>query len=204
MGKGRSGIGGSSSSQASINDAVEEYVSGEGMWINDYLRGREGSEYPLSKSEKEYLDNLDRATNNPLESQTLYRSVDAQVIFGDMTDLEFDNLQANIVYGDNQKLIKQDADKILSRNIVGRTFTEKGFMSTTKDLETALDWGGFTGSDMPVVLELKIPKGTKGKDLSNHRMDQGEVLLSRGQKYKINGIRGEQGSIYVTGEIING
>lgn len=50
-GESMGGRGASSSiiSKSSL-EAVEHYVSGEGMWINQYLRGRE--EYDLTQNEK--------------------------------------------------------------------------------------------------------------------------------------------------------
>ena len=53
------------------NDATEQYVSGEGMWINQYLRGR-GNFGELSDSEKEYLRDLDKATNGKITDNELY------------------------------------------------------------------------------------------------------------------------------------
>ena len=181
------------------NEATEYYVSGEGMWINNYLRGR-GDFGELSESEREYLKDLDRATNGTLADGTLYRIVDASAVFGDMTATEYENLVSRLVYGDNSRLVQASTDKFLNQS--GKTVTEKGFMSTTKDAAVAEEWGGFSGSDKPVVLEIKT-KGTKGVDLSRYDKNvsadqaQREVLLGRGQSYKIDNITARNGNVYV-------
>ncbi|MBR5583467.1 MAG: hypothetical protein IKW21_02960, partial [Lachnospiraceae bacterium] len=86
---------GSKVMSAEEQEAVEYYVSGDGMWINDALRGRHGlSESDLSGEERTLLKNLDSATNKGVVKQdTLYRSVDAEAVFGQMSDLDYENLR---------------------------------------------------------------------------------------------------------------
>ena len=181
--------------------AAEYYVSGDGMWINQYLRGNiNDPDFRFTQQDAEYLRDLDRATSNPLsENQTLYRSVDASAIFGRLSAIQYENLVSGLVYGDKYGMGKSES---LIKGVRGKTLTEKGFMSTTKDAQIAHEWGGFSGSSKPVVLELKVPKGTTGKDLSSHYMAQNEVLLSRGQQYMISGVSAKNGNVYVTAEII--
>lgn len=203
------GRGASSSivSKSSL-EAIEHYVSGEGMWINQYLRGRE--EYDLTQNEKRYLSDLEKATSDALgETPTLYRSVDASAIFGDMDNFEFDNFRSEIVHNGfsndkgsyAQSLAKKYREKATS--VVGKKITEKGFMSTTKDYKTARDWNGFTGSSKEVVMEIKTKKTTKGVNLGkkmsslNKRMGQNEVLLKNSQSYTINNVSSRDGKIYV-------
>ena len=181
--------------------AVEEYVSGDGMWINQYLRGR-GDFGELSPQEQQYLHDLDKATSKALGEETdLYRSVDASAVFGPMSDMQYENLHSHIVYGAKDRVIVQSAQQTLGR--AQGTRTDKGFMSTTKDEGLAADWGGFSGSDHPIVLKMRTNKGTRGRDLTksdkalNARMGQSEVLLGKGQSYKIGKVYGKNGSIYV-------
>lgn len=197
----RNGSGGFPRTDADAESAAEYYVSGDGMWINQYLRGSmDDSGFQFTLQDAEYLRDLDRAVSNPLvKDQTLYRSVDASAIFGSMSDIQYENLVSGLVYGDKYGLEKS---KGFIDAAQGRTLTEKGFMSTTKDAQVAHDWGGFSGSGKPVVMELKVPKGTTGKDLSSHYMAQDEVLLSRGQRYKINSISAKNGNIYVKAEVV--
>lgn len=186
------------------NEALEWYISGEGMWINEALRGRGGvSMDDLSGEERTLLKNLDSATNKEVVKQgTLYRSVDAEAVFGQMSDLDYENLRGLVVYGDTLGKgayadgIRQRIGNILNRTN-GKTINEKGFMSTTTDASIAMDWGGFTGSSKPIVLELKTNKRTKGADLTKHRMAQSEVLVARNQKYTIDSIGTKNGQIYV-------
>ena len=81
-----------------LNDATEYYVSGDGMWINQYLRGR-GDSGELSQSEKEYLKELDSSTTNKLKDATLYRNVDAEAIFNNISDADFMDMQQGLTYG---------------------------------------------------------------------------------------------------------
>ena len=187
--------------------AVEGYVSGDDMWFNQYLRGRMDEDIQLTPEELTRLDELKAATANPLEQDmTLYRSVDASAVFGDLSGIEYEHLVDYLVYGDKANLIVRDATRLLNK-IKGKELIEKGFMSTTKDKDTAMNFGGFTGSDKPVVLELKTPANAKGLDLGKHmkeldeRMGQHEVLLSPGAKYKVTDIDTENGQIYIKAEV---
>lgn len=182
-----------------INNVLENYVSGDGMWINSYLRNpvEFGN---LTEDEKEYLSIMDYALKNDIKETVLYRSVDAKAVFGNINDIEFDDLKSQLIYGnDNKKALE------LINSVKGKEIVEKGFMSTTTEQRIALDWGDFSGSDKPIVLELKTPKGTKGKNL--HFLDfedgpQREVLLARNTKYKINSIETKEGQIYLKAEVI--
>lgn len=182
-----------------INNVLENYVSGDGMWINSYLRNP--AEFGnLTEDEKEYLSIMDYALKNDIKETVLYRSVDAKAVFGNINDIEFDDLKSQLIYGnDNKKALE------LINSVKGKEIVEKGFMSTTTEQRIALDWRDFSGSDKPIVLELKTPKGTKGKNL--HFLDfeddpQREVLLARNTKYKINSIETKEGQIYLKAEVI--
>lgn len=191
------------------HQAVEDYVSGDMMFVNQILRGRAGD---LTDDDKEFVKLMDSALSDPLgKAQTLFRSVDAEAVFGKISDSDYQNMNTYLLYGKDSfgkgnyaDSIRKQVEGIVSRTN-GNTITEKGYMSTTKDKELAFDWGGFTGSEKPVVLEIKAPPGTMGRDLKEFDIEgdeQHEVLLARGQKYNITGIRGENGSIVVTVEII--
>lgn len=183
--------------------AIENYVSGEGMWINSWLRSDGGGEMgPLSSSEQEYVRQLDKALNKTVESDTLYRSVDASAIFGDSVD--FYNLEAAVVYGDNNRFAQTAVNQ--ANQAVGKTITEKGYMSTTRSEDVAANFGSFTGSENPIVMKIKTSKSTKGADVSNategirqaERSDpQKETLLARGQSYIVKKIYAKNGHIYV-------
>ena len=168
-------------------DAIEWYVSGDGQWINQYLRNP--SDFgKLSDDEKEKLELMTAATKRQtVQDKVLYRAVDAQAVFGKMSDIDFENLRSAIVYGDTSKPAKAMIDRM--QNIVGNTVTEKGFMSTTRDPEVAYNWDGYTGSTKDITLELRLPKGIHGFDVEDmfevDEEQQREVLLERGLSYKI-------------------
>ena len=188
---------------ANQKNAVESYVSGETMYINQALRGRMDS--PITPYDKQLIKDLDEALDIPLgKAQTLYRSVDAEAVFGEISSIDFENLQNSVVYGDKSKFAAQASEKYVGK-VEGATILEKGYMSTTKDADVAFDWGGFTGSEKPIVLRLNTPAKAHGLDLSAFEIEgdeQAEVLLMRGQRYKIRKITGENGSIVVNADIL--
>lgn len=188
-------------------DALDWYVLGNGMWINQYYRGIEDGFFNdmsdrtdfgnITDEEKRLMRLIDEATNNKLPSQILYRSVDAESIFGKMSDLDYENLVNKIVYKANDKYSNQAYEKLMKR--VKNSYTEKGHMSTTKNYEIARDWYGFTGSNKPIVLRIQTTNKTKGIDLDKHNVNRGqqEVLLRRNQTYKVKGISAKDGNIFV-------
>lgn len=193
----------------SKNDSLDYYVSGDGMWINKYLRNPEQFEKEngkLSDEDKQIIEELRNQTNSEtITDKKLYRSVDAKAVFGDISDLDFDNLVATIVYDNKDKPVVDKAQKLIS-GALNKEITEKGFMSTTKDKEIAENWDGFTGSNKGVVLELNIPDGMKGKDMAAYEVEddeQKEVLLPDNVDYKITEItKGENGKILIKADVL--
>ena len=188
------------------SEAIEWYVSGEGQYINQYYRGRVGSDFgELYDSEKILAKRLDEATDRvlPDDIDKLYRSVDAKAIFGDMSAGEWYDFESVVIYGDkyNQAKIQNLIDRTK-----GKTITEKGFMSTTKNLDVAENWRDFTGSSMPVTLEFDdIPKGLKGVDLKLFDVEgdeQFEVLLARNTKYKVTDVYAKNGQVHIKAQFI--
>lgn len=187
--------------------AVERYVSGEGMYINQTLRG--GGVDTMSMDDIRYYSELRKATDHELGTEmTLYRSVDASAVFGEMNSLQYENLVNYVVYGNRERLAVQDAEMLLNYVKQRGPIVEKGFMSTTKSKRVALEFKDFTGSDRPIVLELKTLSSTYGIDLAkkmpalNKRMGQEEVLLSTRTEYQITSITSKDGQIYVKATIL--
>lgn len=154
--------------------ALEDYVSGEFMWINQTLRGRNPNITmdDLTDAEREELRHLDEATRATTVRQSkLWRSVDASALGMDDRDID-----RAIYEGDTLQ------------KIVGREFTERGFLSTTTDKKLAEDFGDFTGATNPVVIEFNVPKGIRGADTSRFDIPeapQKEVLLARNTRYRV-------------------
>lgn len=189
-----------------INQALENYVSGDGMWINNHLRGiGEAADYPLNEDDKIYLEKLDQATKaNIVKEKTLYRSTDISSVLGDMSDLDYDNLKSAYLYNDKSKPAQEALEKYL-KNIEGKEIIDKGFMSTTKSKDIALDFQDFTGSSKPCVIEFNVANGVQGIDLKDFDiadMEQKEVLLARNQKFVIREVRQEQGQFYFKADLI--
>lgn len=187
-------------------EAIEYYVSGDGMYINDYLRNRNNPIERMGEMtdfDKELIKDLTSATNREHSNSVLYRSVDASSVFGDITEIEWNLLRENIIYNADNK-----AQSMLD-GAIGKMITDKGFMSTTKDYNVILDFDGFTGARHPIIIEFSNADKIKGFDLGTHmpklneRMEQAEVILSKDVKYKINSISGKDGHIYVKAEFVD-
>lgn len=111
-------------------------------------------------------------------------------------------MQGALIYNNQSDLKKSQA---LIDGIKGKTITEKGFMSTSKEYDVVADWGDFTGAEMPIVLEFDVPKGLKGADLFKFDVEgdeQFEVLLARNTKYQIKDISVKDGNIYLKAELL--
>ena len=195
-----------SNDQEVQDEAIEWYTSGDGMWINQYLRGSMKTQ--LSDNEKVLYEALLKATDKPIPKslKTLWRSVDASVIFGDMTSIQREQLREALIYGDKNAMRNRIG------TVVGKELTEDGFMSTTKSKEIAEEFEYFTGAETPMVLEFDTTKAVvKGKDLKDFEIEedpQEEVLLHPKAKYRITSIgTGEyaEGGRYIkaTAEFIN-
>ena len=203
---GKSAGGGAASpSRDEVAKAVEWYASGEGMFVNQFLR--EGREGEFSDDERRLVGLLDVAAGmDDVGGQTLYRSVDAAAVFGGMSDFQYEQLVDALVYGDEFAMGK--VRSILSRAPNGKVITDKGFTSTTEDYGLAADWQDFTGSSRPITLALSGPAGTRGCKVyeltpeAEARDPQREVLLPRNMSYRIRSVGARDGGIYVVADIV--
>lgn len=189
-------------------DAVEYYVSGDGMYINDYLRDRNNPVERMGEMtdfDKETIKHLESATDREHGYDKLYRCVDADAIFDNVNDMDWEYLQGNLGYGQNNQRAKEMIDGIKDKVI-----TDKGFMSTTKDYDIAADFLDFTGADHPLVIEFEDAKNVKGFDLEkfmpnlDKTKSQKEVILHNNASYKIKDIiMDERGRIVVKANFVN-
>ena len=111
-------------SQALTKDEMEALkynVSGDGMFINNSLRGL--NDVVLDDFDKQQIDLLDSATDKKIseEIKTLYRSVDINA-FTNVSTSEFEDLQSYLIYDD--QAAKAKAERIIG-NITGREYIDK-------------------------------------------------------------------------------
>ena len=175
------------------------------MWINQQQRGT--FETTLSQEEKSYLKDLESATDKKLpQGEKLYRSVDAEAVFGKMSDMDYENLVNAIVFKNNDKFSAAAKNKYVN-NAMGKTITDKGFMSTSTSYNLTKDFNDFTGSSKPVVIEFTTGKNTKGINLQKSfpklesRMGQKETLLKNNTSFKIKDISSRDGNIYIKADL---
>ena len=202
-GRGARSSSSSETDRQALRDAVEYYASGDGMWVNQSIRRGER----LSDEDRELVRELDEATRlDEVTVPKLYRSVDAESVFGEMSQLDYENLSEAYIYGD--EFAARSAQHIMDRAQPGKRIVEKGFMSTSEDYDVVADWYDFTGSDKPITLELEVPRGTRGCKVyemtpeAEARDPQREVLLPRGVEYRIKNITSRDGLVYVQAEIV--
>ena len=194
---------------AEQRSALKWYVSGEGQYVNQALRGNVGADFGgLTQAEKDAVAAMRAATDHPLakDLDVLYRSVDARAVFGNVSQSQYENMcdYFRSTGSDRRYYERQIGDLVSGAN--GREIVEKGFMSTTRDRDIALNWGGFTGSDMPITLELKLSSGVRGIDLRKLDVDdmpQKEVLLHPGMRYRVLEVTHVDGVPYVKAEIVS-
>lgn len=192
---------------------MDEYIQGDGMWVNNYLRGRVdmGELYP---DEKRYLEHMTRITSQEVVKQKiLWRSVDAGAFWSDISDSEYWDINSYLVYGTTNRFVEEIIKKRFA--IVGQTQLDKGFMSTTKDEDIAIKWRSFTGSKRPVLMKIRTNRTTTGIDVERYMLAhdelkgiesgerrQREVLLSRGLEYKVLKISDHKGNICIEVELL--
>lgn len=86
----------------------------------------------------------------------------------------------------NMPELSKDPAGYLASN--GNVFTDRAFVSTSLDAQTAEE---FSGADLPriqhaVVVQIKLPKGTKAAPLLD--MDEAEYILGRDASFKVTAI----------------
>ncbi len=185
-----------------------DYYTEDGYYINNMLR----NDRPLDSLEQNYIKLLDQATDAKVKQDTLYRIVDAKTIFEGINDFSYEDLRSHLILGDDaydkgaySQGIKARMEKMI-QNSIGKTHIDKGYMSTTFDEETAQEkYSDDTHGRNKVLLRITNTKGAKGRDISkeyNRDYDiENEVLLSRGNKYKVNRIYSKDYLIYVDVEL---
>lgn len=203
MAKTTGGIRGNAS-PASLSelaaDAVDYYVSGNGYNLNGSLRsggGIEGEDRLLMKG-------LDEATSSPLgATTTLYRGVSAESIFGKDISTKYGLLKSGLVNNYTDADVAQVVSELRAKTI-GKTFVDKGYMSTSKVANVGEGFGG----SQPIVLRITAKKSTKGIDLNKVRSiyknntNEKEVLLARNTRYKITKLYAKDGHICIDATII--
>lgn len=189
-------------SKQDIKDALEYYQQ-DGYYINSVLRG---GDYEFDDKEKYYMKILDKATQDNVKHDILYRIVDPSVVFGKLSDIDADNLRAHLLLGDEaydrgaySQGIKARMENLVNSS-VGKELHEKGYMSTTYDLDEAINkqFDSTHSNSIGVILKITNAKGLKGAEIGG---EEKEVLLKRNYRYKFKGVRNEDGRPVVLTEV---
>ena len=156
--------------------ALKAYTGNDYSVINGPLRGNAGWMDPTivaqGKDEAREIDKL-MARSTMTSTQTVYRGMGTEMFQGPYP----------LVGSDKQFDLK---------SIVGKTFTDNGFVSTTKSLDEARGWD-FKGA----VAKITVPAGTHAIDvdaaLSGNQYSQSgsehEILLNRGLTFRVIKVR---------------
>jgi len=175
-GQGVGNSGGSPSSE--ISNAVATYQSTQFDAINNELRFDRPDRF------KSIISNIDKAATDNTKDK-LYRGVGA----------DFTRDIAN-KYGvkDTSNLSE------LKSKLIGKTITDKGYQSTTRDLKTAGDFARDMGKGQTTVIQILGNK--KGVEVSKHvnnfrARKEREFILKRNTRLKITNV-----GISKTGKLI--
>lgn len=177
--------------------ALEDYASGElALDVNTYLRTGESYFYPKEEGEpesmakikdehleelKQKIEDLSSAFDGAVlaEDMTLYRSLD-DPSFGFAYDLDL-----------------KDGEVLDLSKLEGTIYTDKGFISTTKDAD-------FSYSSSPIRLTINAKAGQKAIDLLGAiRFDslqrEQEVIFPASSKFKISkaSYNSDEGKYYI-------
>lgn len=143
--------------------SLYKYSGGEYEDINNYLRGVDKKP---SQEIKKYAENAVSALNKASlhEDMSLTRGTSKEAL---------------------QKLIGKDVDKLIKkRDYSSLIVSDKGIMSTTKDINTSKDY-----SDK-VHMEIFLHKGTKAGDISDLlKTDGSEIAIAPGVNFRIVSLR---------------
>ena len=77
-------------------------------------------------------------------------------------------------------------------------------MSTTTSQSVAEEWGDYTGSSKPIIMEITTSSNTTGVNLSGYDKNvsageaQHERLLKRNQSYKVKKIYSKNNNLYLS------
>ena len=144
-------------------NVIEIYTGGESLWINNFLRERNldqlnNNQKDLMKKYAVTLNNIIKKSPPSKKTTTVYRGAESM-------DEKWKNLTSG--------------DELL--------FTQKGIISTTFDINIALDFIE-EGSNCCLLI-LRLPKGTKGLYISSlsvfNDLGEDELLLPHGSKFQI-------------------
>lgn len=183
--EGSSGSIGNDQSSAEISAAIANYQSTNFDAINNELRYDKPDKY------KDVIEKIDKASTDKT-SDNLYRGLDS----------DFTKTLAN-------KHGIKDVNDIneLKSKLIGKTITDKGYMSTTRDLKTAGDFARDKGTGKTTVMQISGKK--KGvevtKHVTNYRAKQEkEFIIKRGSKVKITNVSiSKSGKLILYTEIVH-
>ena len=165
------------------HDAFYSYNYHGDTLINGMLRGgmprsmkQQNEWHTQQKLTKQYVDQMTEAINeNPLrQPAVVYRGIRTKSSL-------IKNLGLQVPDGVDIESVFDNKDFLES--LVGRTFSDKGFVSTAIDSDV-LGKGGF---DKTCRMEIYCPKGTKGAYFGDalRFTDEDEFLLQRGTQFAI-------------------
>lgn len=183
---------GTAYSQSQIERTISDFVNGESSEINGWLRYPQ--KYSIGEQNRHNIMVLDSVLTGKVANGTLFRSTEARSVFGYLSQSEYENLYRHVVDG-----IADGGSRKKIQGIIGKTFTEKGYMSTSKSASIAEK---MDHAVKPVMLRVNTNGRGKGLDLGRHSIGEEEVLLRRNTRYKIRKVYGKRGEIYVDVDIV--
>lgn len=189
---GGSAGGGSAEPKMDAATAISQYQNYGYGAVNGGLRSGN-----VEGTARDITDALDHAIKNAEPTkwdQTVHRA-DGTATTAEIW--ERTGLSAKLPRGGDFMDVWYDSDarNAITEAMVGQTFTDKAFMSTSKDWASAEAFATgnrYTPHGVDSIVHINVPKGTRVLDLGDDGFISGsgehEVILARGSSYKITAV----------------
>jgi ribosomal protein S18 acetylase RimI-like enzyme len=104
-------------------------------------------------------------------------------------------------FREEQTLFRGLSARIGEELVVGETFADKGFTSTTREVGVTKNFTGY-GGGQSYIMQITVPAGTRAVEVE--LSSEKEVILNRGSEFQITGMREEGSTTYVDAILLNG
>ena len=128
-----------------------------------------------------------------------HKGINRHYRHGDTSDTElavtFDRAfnKASVIIGRDENVYRgwklttnSDSLDWISKLKIGDSIEDKGFISTSTEKQTARDFAGYSDTVDSVLITIKIPKGT---EVLAGSVSESELIINRGRKMKVIGIK---------------
>lgn len=148
-------------------DSVQRYTDEGFRFLNGELRAAKGAVAAIDEDLRRMVEGLEKAAFPTSDAMIVHRGT-----------------------GMNSVLRNTGARSV--SDLVGQTLVDHGYVSTASTSYHAADFiGSHTGGRSAAVWQIRVPKGTRVvvPDYEVTHMDEGEIILPRGSKFRIDDVK---------------